>query len=64
MSLTHEKPLILPPSKVKLILRQKNDLILPLRASRAPYTPPPLSPPFQAPPPPPAPSISIEEELK
>ncbi len=63
MSSTQEKPVILPPSKVKLILRQKYDPILLLGASRAPHTSPPPTPPFQVPPaPPPAPSVSTEEE--
>jgi hypothetical protein len=46
---------------VKLVLRQKNDPILPPGASRAPGPSTPLSPPFQAPPPP---SVSTEEELE
>jgi hypothetical protein len=63
MSSINEKPPIFLPSKVKLILCQRNDPILPPRASRIPHTSPPLSLPFQAPPPPPpAPSVSTEEE--
>ncbi len=64
------KPVILPPSKIQLIIRKRNAIILPLSISSRALPPPSLLPPLSQPlqpsptPPPPLTIIIEEEELK
>ena len=61
-----EKPAILPPPKITLPIRKRNEVILPpgvAHASRPSIPPLPPLPPFCASPSPPlAPTVSTEEE--